>query len=149
VATVYAELAARSTPAEDEAFLALQHTGGVRSHLGAGSLAGAPGPRTRVLAARGSYLVTEFEQEPTAFPGLADEAGCCGWLVSGDRREPVPAAPGGHGDIHPVVLAAIRLPGRRGTGAAGARCRPLVLHQRPGGPARRLSRSARRAGLSG
>jgi predicted dehydrogenase len=109
VTAVYAELAAHSTPAEDEAFVSLSHAGGVRSHLGAGSLAGAPGPRTRVLAARGSYLVTEFEQEPTGFPGLDNAAGCCGWLVTGEQREPVPAAPGGHGDFYPAVLAALEL----------------------------------------
>lgn len=110
VDAVYAELAARSTPAEDEAFLALRHRSGVRSHLCAGSLTGAPGPRTRVLAAHGSYVVTSFEAEPAAFGGFADAAGNCGWLVAGQTRTPVPAAPGGPQDIYPAVLRALDQP---------------------------------------
>jgi len=109
VRSVHAELAARSTPAEDEAFLSLLHDGGVRSHLGASSLAGAPGPRTRVLAERGSYVVTAFEQEPAAFGGFDDIPGHCGWLIDGDHRVPVPVAAGGPTDIYPAVLAAIAL----------------------------------------
>ncbi len=110
VVSVYAEIAARSTPAEDEAFLALEHRDGVRSHLSATSTAGAPGPRTRVLAARGSYVVTDFEAEQAAFRGFEDTDGACGWLVAGDDKMPVPAAPGGHGDFYPAVLSALGRP---------------------------------------
>ncbi|HEX8496784.1 MAG TPA: Gfo/Idh/MocA family oxidoreductase, partial [Actinomycetales bacterium] len=70
VQRVYAELAARTTPAEDDAFVALTHAGGVRSHLGALSVAGAPGPRTRVLGTGAAYVVTTFEGEPTAFTSM-------------------------------------------------------------------------------
>lgn len=109
-ATVHAELASHTTPADDDAFLSLHHVGGVRSHLGASSVAGAPGPRTRVLAERGAYLVTELPGEITAFPGLDDAAGCCGWLVTGEQRRSVPAEPGGHGDFYRGVFAALSLP---------------------------------------
>jgi predicted dehydrogenase len=107
---VHAELASRTTPADDDAFLSLRHVGGVRSHLGASSVAGAPGPRTRVLAERGAYVVTELPGEVTAFPGLDDAPGCCGWLVTGEDRRAVPAEPGGHADFYRAVLAALSLP---------------------------------------
>lgn len=101
VTHVYAELAARTTASEDDAFLALTHASGVRSHLGALSLAAAPGPRTRVLGSAGAYVVTSFEAEPTAFASLRDaDEQHTGWLVVGDDRTAVPRAPGGHADFY-------------------------------------------------
>ena len=109
VRRVYAEVAAWTTPAEDAAFLAVEHAGGVRSHLGALSLAGAPGPRTRVLGRSAAYVVTTFEGEATAFPDLGDaDERSCGWLVAGEDRRPVPRAPGGHADFYRAVAAAVR-----------------------------------------
>ena len=115
VEQVYAEVSAWTTPAEDEAFLALRHTGGAVSHLTASSVAGAPGPRTRVLGSVAAYVVTTFESEPVAFGGFEDLPGHCGWLVRGQEREPVPAAPGGHVDFYRQVGAALGAPdaGRR------------------------------------
>lgn len=114
VRSVYAELAARSTPAIDDVFLALvhdEHGGGpgVVSHLQAGSVVGAPGPRTRVLGDAAAYLVTSFEGEPTPFAVLDDayeegrrpgEPEHEGWLVRGSERSPVPMPPGGHVDLY-------------------------------------------------
>lgn len=111
VEQVYAETAHWTTQAEDEAFLALRHVAGVRSHLGATSVAGAPGPRTRVLGSAAAYVVTRFEAEPAAFGGFDDEPDHCGWLVAGEDREPVPAVSGGQGDFYPAVLAALGLEG--------------------------------------
>ena len=115
--SVYAELAAWTTAAEDEVFLALQHAGGVRSHLGMTSVAGAPGPRTRVLGERGAYVVTEFESEAAGFAPVGvsapSVAGHTGWLVAGDESVPVPTPPGGHHELYPAVLAALRLPADR------------------------------------
>lgn len=110
VAAVYAEVAARTTPADDDAFLALTHAGGVRSHLAAASLVGAPGPRTRVLGSRGAYVVGTFEADMQAFTGFEDAPGGCGWLVTGAERRPVPEEPGGHADLYRAVLAALALP---------------------------------------
>lgn len=108
VREVYAELAAHTTAAEDDAFVALGHESGVRSHLGALSVAGAPGPRTRVLGSAGSYVVTTFEDEHTAFTDLADLDGDhCGWLVAGESREPVFRAPGDAADFYRAVAAAV------------------------------------------
>jgi predicted dehydrogenase len=107
VRSVYAELAARTTTAEDELFLSLLHAGGVRSHLAASSLVGAPGPRTRVLGRLGAYVVTRFESEYAAFAGFEDADGCCGWLVAEQVRRPVPVAAGEPADFYRAVLAAL------------------------------------------
>lgn len=114
VAQVYAELHARTTPAVDDVFLALVHAGnGVVSHLQAGAVVGAPGPRTRVLGDGGAYLVTSFEGEPTPFAALDDayeetrrpgEPVHEGWLVRGADRQPVPQAAGGHVDLYRAVV---------------------------------------------
>ena len=108
VTSVYAEIRALTTPTPDDVFLALHHTGGVVSHLWAGGLAGAPGPRTRVLGAAGAYLVTSFEGEPTPFAALDEVAsggidGHEGWLVRGGDRTAVARAPGGHVDFYRAV----------------------------------------------
>jgi len=124
VVEVYAEVAAWTTLAEDDAFVSLLHTGRtwstgdaggtgnagapVRSHLSATSVAGAPGPRTRVLGSAGAYVVTTFENEASGFTGVNDDVpGCSGWLVAGEQRRPVPTEPGGHGDFYPAVLEAL------------------------------------------
>jgi predicted dehydrogenase len=108
VTRVYAELAARTTPAEDDAFLACTHISGVRSHLGALSHAAAPGPRTRVLGTAAAYVVTTFEAEPTAFADLLDESeSTCGWLVVGEQRTAVPRAPVEHADFYRAVADAL------------------------------------------
>lgn len=103
VRSVRAELRSLTTPAEDDVFLALDHTSGTTSHLAAGGLVGAPGPRTRVLGDAGAYLVTSFEGEPTPFAALDPGQGHEGWLVRGDRLTPVPRAPGGHADFYRAV----------------------------------------------
>lgn len=108
VATVHAELRALLTPTEDDVFLALEHTSGTISHLWAGALVGAPGPRTRALGSAGAFLVTEFEGEPTPFAALAPGPGMAGWLVRGDTTTPVPQAPGGHADFYRAVPAWLR-----------------------------------------
>jgi len=110
VRRVYAETAAWTTPVEDDVFLSLEHTGGVRSHLTAGAVVGAPGPRTRVLGSAGAYVVTRFETEHQAFIGMDDVEECCGWLVAGQDRTPVRAEPGGHADFYRAVLSALAHP---------------------------------------
>ncbi|WP_081978712.1 Gfo/Idh/MocA family protein [Cellulomonas carbonis] len=105
VASVRAEIRNLTTPADDDVFLALEHAGGTVSHLWAGALVGAPGPRTRVLGSRGAYLVTSFEGEPTPFSALDPGQGNEGWLVRGDEAVPVPREPGGHEDFYRAVDA--------------------------------------------
>ena len=109
VATVYAETAALTTVGDDVAFLALRHRGGATSHLSATSLAGAPGPRTRLLGRAGTYLVADLAGEATAYAQWADaDEDHRGWLVRGEDREPVPRAPGSWSDFYPAVAAMVR-----------------------------------------
>jgi len=118
VRSVYAELRTLTTPAVDDVFLALEHASsddgpGVLSHLQAGGLVGAPGPRTRVLGDGGAFLVTSYEGEPTPFAALDDayedtrrpgEPVHGGWLVRGAERVPCPLPPGGHEDLYREVV---------------------------------------------
>ena len=110
VTSVLAHIAARTTAADDDAFLLLTHASGARSHLSALSLAGAPGPRTRALGTGGAYLVGPYEREVSAFGALADAPGATGWRVRGEEREPVPTAAGGHADFYRAVAGALALP---------------------------------------
>jgi len=106
---VYAEIAARTTASEDDAFLACRHTSGVMSHLGATSLSAAPGPRVRILGRRGAFVLNEFEDDGTdIYPDLANaDAGHCGWIYEGERRTPVPRPAGGQVDFYRQVMAAL------------------------------------------
>lgn len=103
VAAVRAELRALTTPAEDDVFVALEHVSGTVSHLSAGSLVGAPGPRTRVLGSAGAYLVPGHEDSPGPFDALDPGEGMTGWLVRGSETTPVPTAPGEPADFYRSV----------------------------------------------
>jgi predicted dehydrogenase len=112
VTRVHAELRALTTPTEDDVFLSLTHTTGTVSHLSAGALVGAPGPRTRVLGSAGAYLVTTFEGEATPFAPLDPGPGMEGWLVQGDAAVPVPRAAGSHVDFYRQVGSWVLAGGR-------------------------------------
>lgn len=105
VATVRAEVRALTTPANDDVFLALTHETGTVSHLWAGGLAGAPGPRTRALGSAAAFLVTSFEGEPSPFARLDPGPGMVGWLVRGADLEAVPDRAVGHADIYRRVAS--------------------------------------------
>ncbi len=111
VETVYAEVAALTTTAEDTAFLSCTHRSGVVSHLGATTVAAAPGPRVRLLGRRAAYLLGAQSDEVTAFtewqPSDADHIG---WLVRGTEREPVRAEAGDQADFYREVAAALDAP---------------------------------------
>lgn len=100
VSGVRAELRALTTPTEDDVFLALDHASGTVSHLWAASLAGAPGPRTRVLGSAGAFLVPGHEDTPGPFDVLDPGEGMAGWLVRGTESVPVPAAAGEPADFY-------------------------------------------------
>ncbi len=110
VEEVYAELRSLTTPTEDDVFLTLRHAQpadgpGVISRLWAGSVVGAPGPRTRVLGSAGAYVVTTFENDASPFEVFDDEApaGSEGWITRGRDRTAVPRAPGNHVDFYRQV----------------------------------------------
>jgi predicted dehydrogenase len=107
--TVYAEVAARTTLAEDDVFLACQHGSGVISHLGATSLSAAPGPRMRILGRRGAFLLNHFEDDGTdIYPDLAHaDAMSCGWIYAGEQRTPVARPMAGQVDFYHQVRRAL------------------------------------------
>jgi len=107
--TVYAEVAARTTAAEDDAFLACRHTSGVVSHLGATSLSAAPGPRVRILGSSGAFLLNQFEDDGAdIYPDLADAgAAHCGWVYTGAQRTPVTRPAAGQVDFYRGVQRAL------------------------------------------
>jgi predicted dehydrogenase len=109
IASVYAEVAARTTAAEDDAFLACRHTSGVVSHLGATSMSAAPGPRVRILGRAGAFLLNDFEDDGAGiYPDLADaDAAHCGWVYTGDQRTPMTRAAGGQVDFYRKVERAL------------------------------------------
>jgi len=110
--TVYAEVAARTTAAEDDAFLACRHTSGVISHLGATSISAAPGPRVRILGRGGAFLLNQFEDVgEDIYPDLADvDALHCGWIYEGERRTPVDRPTAGQVDFYRQVIRALAMP---------------------------------------
>ena len=108
VATVFATVDARTTRAEDDAFLVCRHPAGVASHLGATSVSGAPGPRVRLLGTAAAYVMADFTGEPNVWSGQADaDAGHSGWLYRGDEREPVARGATTQADLYRAVSAAL------------------------------------------
>lgn len=113
VESVYAELDARTTVAEDDTFLACRHTSGVVSHVIVNAVNGAPGPRARVMGSTGSYVIGRQFDETSAFhefDNVSDAAGeHVGWIVRGDEREPGPVVgPSDQGEFYRQVAIALR-----------------------------------------
>ncbi|WP_067180144.1 Gfo/Idh/MocA family protein [Microtetraspora niveoalba] len=87
VSTVYAETDVRrpGVRSDDDAFIALTHVNGARSHLWMSAVAGRLGPRFRVLGSRSAYVKW----------GLDPQEAC---LRAGERPDSA-AAPGGTGPL--------------------------------------------------
>lgn len=107
VESVLATMASRSTVADDDTFLLCRHTSGVLSHLSTTSLAGAPGPRMRLLGTQAAYVLATIAPEMVTFPDLADAPGATGWVYRGEEREPVPTVPSDQSDFYTAVRAAL------------------------------------------
>lgn len=116
---VYAELDVRrpSAVAVDDAFLALTHPGGVRSHLWMSAVSADLGPRFRVLGDQAAYTVYGLDGQEDQLRGGLTPAGD-GYGVSppeaygrlgtpGDTRT-VPTENGRYQDFYPQVAAALR-----------------------------------------
>lgn len=118
VHSVYAEVEARrGTAADDEVFLALTHASGVHSHLSAGALVGAPGPRLRVLGSRGAYVCEHLDgQEEALGSGLRPDDPDWGveapqrWgrLVRGAESQAVPSERGDWPAFYRGCVTALR-----------------------------------------
>ncbi len=115
-ASVYAEVDTRRGLADDDVFIALEHVSGVRSHLWAGALAGAPGPRLRVLGSAGAFVLAGLDTQEDDLRatgrvwvgGHPEPAARWGHLVRGDESEVVPALPGRWDAFYPLFAAAVR-----------------------------------------
>ncbi|GAA2038528.1 Gfo/Idh/MocA family oxidoreductase [Terrabacter terrae] len=91
VDSVYAEVDARTTVAEDDTFLACRHTSGVVSHVMSSSVNGAPGPRARVNGSAGCFVIGRQFDDVSAFTEFENAGDAVGWVVRGDERVPGPA----------------------------------------------------------
>lgn len=109
VQSVYAEVARRTTVAEDDAFVSCHHASGVVSHLAASSVAAAPGPRVRILGRRAAFLLNQFPDEAVdLYPDLANaDDAHVGWVYEGADREPVARPQAGEADFYRGVAQAL------------------------------------------
>ncbi|HSD48867.1 MAG TPA: Gfo/Idh/MocA family oxidoreductase [Actinomycetota bacterium] len=116
--SVYAEVERRRPGAEadDEAFVALVHPGGVRSHLWMSLVAGALGPRFRVLGLGGAFEKHGLDpQEQQLKDGRVpgdDGYGIepperWGAIIRGGKREPVPTERGDYPRYYALLADAI------------------------------------------
>lgn len=118
----------RGGPADDDAFLTLDHESGVHSHLWASSVAAAPGPRLRVLGSEAAYVVEDLDgQEDALASGRVPRAGWgeeppqrWGRLVRGDESEPVRSENGAWPRFYERLVSALRGEGPLPVDPAGA-----------------------------
>jgi scyllo-inositol 2-dehydrogenase (NADP+) len=116
---VYAELDSRraGSEADDDAFVALRHANGTRSHLWMSAMAGSLGPRFRVLGSESAYVVEGLDGQEEALRegrtpadpdwGVADPAEY-GLLGAGDAASPYPTLPGAYQRYYAGVAEAVR-----------------------------------------
>lgn len=116
---VYAELDRRRPGVEvdDDAFVALHHASGVRSHLWMSKVAAQRGPRFRVLGDRAAFTKHGLDGQEAAMaagakpdaPGFGSEAEAH-WGVVGDEpsAQPVPTVSGRYLQFYSEVARAVR-----------------------------------------
>jgi predicted dehydrogenase len=112
---VYAETDVRraGVVSDDDAFVALTHASGVRSHLWMSAVAARPGPRLRVLGSRAGYVKWGLDPQEDRLragerPGGPDRQVDWGveppdrWGTLGDATgtRPVPTEPGAYQDFY-------------------------------------------------
>ena len=119
VSHVYAEVERRRRGAavDDDAFLALTHRSGVRSHLWASQVAAREGPRMRVLGSKAAYVKhgLDVQEDPLragARPGGPDwgreDPERWGLLGTEEAAQPVETERGDYGAFYAGVLGALR-----------------------------------------
>jgi scyllo-inositol 2-dehydrogenase (NADP+) len=116
---VYGELDRRrpGMRVDDDAFVALTHASGVRSHLWMSLVAALPGPRLRVLGDRAIYVKHGLDGQEEALrsgrrpeePGWGEEPpDRWGLLGTGERTRPVRTEPGAYQRFYEGLVAALR-----------------------------------------
>jgi predicted dehydrogenase len=119
VVAVYAEVESQQAGLEvdDDAFVALSHVSGVRSHLWASHVAADRGPRLRVLGSRAAYVkhgmdTQAFQLQAGIRPGDAgfgeEPRDAWGVLCAGERSRPVPTEHGDYASFYAGVAATVR-----------------------------------------
>jgi scyllo-inositol 2-dehydrogenase (NADP+) len=116
--TVYAEIDRRRPGArvDDDAFVALTHPSGVRSHLWMSAVAAQAGPRMRVLGTGGAWTKPGLDPQEGALrtgetpggPGWGEEPeSAWGMLRTGEDNRPVPTEPGDYRRFYIALADAI------------------------------------------
>jgi scyllo-inositol 2-dehydrogenase (NADP+) len=116
---VYGELDRRrpGMRVDDDAFVALTHTSGVRSHLWMSSVAAQLGPRLRVLGDRAAYVKHGLDGQEEALragrrpdgPGWGEEPpDRWGLLGTEEQARPVPTEPGAYQRFYEGLVTALR-----------------------------------------
>jgi predicted dehydrogenase len=101
VARVYCELDRRrpGVQADDDAFVALTHANGVRSHLWMSAVAPMLGPRFRVLGSENGYVTYGLDPQEEALRAGRRPAGAQAWGTVDPEHW---GTLGTHGDVHPI-----------------------------------------------
>ncbi|MFB8237838.1 Gfo/Idh/MocA family oxidoreductase [Kitasatospora purpeofusca] len=123
VDTVYAEIDVRRDGAvvDDDAFLALTHANGTRSHLWTSAITPLVGPRLRVLGDAAGYVKPGMDPQEAALrtglrpdgtaPWGTDDPAQYGTLGTDGSTTPLPTDPGDYPAFYAGVAAALATPG--------------------------------------
>ena len=101
--------------ADDDALLVLKHDTGVLSILSASAVAGAPGPRVRILGSKGALVINELDpQEALLRAGKIPSGGrwdvatkSRAYIHRGDEIEEIAAEDGNYAEFYTLVAGAI------------------------------------------
>ncbi|WP_405017591.1 Gfo/Idh/MocA family oxidoreductase [Kitasatospora sp. NBC_00070] len=119
VESVYAEVDVRRDGAavDDDAFLALTHTSGVRSHLWTSAITALGGPRLRVLGDTAGYVKSGMDPQEADLragrrpddgtPWGADDPAHYGTLGTDESSAPCPTAPGDYPAYYAGIAASL------------------------------------------
>jgi scyllo-inositol 2-dehydrogenase (NADP+) len=117
VRAVHGEVSSvRGGPADDDAFVALEHSSDVRSHLWTSLVCPAPGPRLRVSGSEAAFVIDALDGQEAALragahPGDgrwgAEPEESWGRLVAGERSEPVASSDGDWPRFYAALAAAL------------------------------------------
>ncbi|MGM1061645.1 Gfo/Idh/MocA family protein [Saccharothrix sp. Mg75] len=111
VTSVYAELDRRrdGVAVEDDAFVALAHASGVRSHLWASAAAADHGPRFRVLGSEAAYVSHGLDRQEDALAAGKpfEDLSTTGRLGVVGAEEDVVGLPGAYVEFYRLLVAAL------------------------------------------